>query len=189
MEIILATHNDNKLKEINKLFKDTNIHFISLKDLNFKEEIEENGKTFKENAYVKAKTIYDKYHLPVVSDDSGLEVQALNNEPGIYSSRYANGNYQDAMKKILQRLGNTENKTADFNCSICYIEENGEVHYFEHKCFGKIGPISGESGFGYDPIFYYNGKSFANMTLEEKNQISHRGMAFKKFFEFMKNKK
>ena len=189
MKIILASHNQNKLKEINDLFKDTDISFISLKDLNYNEEIIENGNSFEENAYIKAKTIFDKYHLPVLSDDSGLEVEGLNNEPGIYSSRYADGNYLEAMNRILKRLENIENKTADFNCTICYIDENGNKHIFNHKCFGTIGPIAGKSGFGYDPIFYYQGKSFANMTLEEKNQISHRGIAFKKFFEFMKNKK
>ncbi|MBP5408178.1 MAG: RdgB/HAM1 family non-canonical purine NTP pyrophosphatase [Bacilli bacterium] len=189
MKIILASHNQNKLREINDLFKNTDISFISLKDLNYNEEIIENGNSFEENAYIKAKTIYDKYHLPVLSDDSGLEVEALNNEPGIYSSRYADGNYQDAMNRILKRLENIENRTADFNCTICYIDEDGMKHIFNHKCFGTIGPISGKSGFGYDPIFYYQGKSFANMDLNEKNQISHRGIAFKKFFEFMKNKK
>lgn len=186
MKIILATHNDKKLEEIRFLFVDTDIEFTSLKELGFNEEIEENGKSFKENAYIKASYIHNLYKLPVISDDSGLEVHALNNEPGIYSARYANGNYDLAMDKIIKRLENKDDRTADFNCSICYIDENDEVYYFERKCYGEIGYEKAEGrAFGYDPIFYYQGKSFATLSLSEKNKISHRGLAFKDFYDFI----
>lgn len=188
MKIILASHNEHKLVEIKDLFKDTDIEFISLKDLNFNKEIEENGSTFEENAYIKAKTIYDMYHLPVLSDDSGLEIDALNNFPGIYSARYANGDFIGAMNKILTRLEGVTNRKADFNCTICYLDENGNKHVFEGVCYGEIGfEMSGKLGFGYDPIFYVNGISFASMSLNEKNKISHRSIAFKKFYEYMLN--
>ncbi len=186
MKIILATHNDKKLEEIRLLFKDTDISFTSLKELGFNEEIEENGRTFKENAYIKASYIYNLYHLPVVSDDSGLEIKSLNNEPGIYSARYADGNYDAAMDKIIKRLEDKKDRTADFNCSICFIDELGKDHYFEHKCFGEIGYVKAKGrAFGYDPIFYYQGQSFACLSLEEKNKISHRGLAFKDFYNFI----
>ena len=189
MKIILATHNDKKLEEIRLLFKDTDISFTSLKELGFNGEIEETGTTFKENAYQKAAFIHKLYKMPVVSDDSGLEVHALNNEPGIYSARYADGNYDTAMDKIIKRLEEKEDRSADFNCSICYIDENDEVHYFEHKCYGEIGYVKDNGrAFGYDPIFYYQGKSFASLSLEEKNKISHRGLAFKKFYDFITKK-
>ena len=189
MKIILATHNDHKTEEIRKIFKDTNISFLSLKDLNDSNEVVEDGKTFKENAYIKAKYIFDKYHLPTLADDSGLEVKALNNEPGIYSSRYAGGDYVSAMNNIIKRLDDKDDRTADFNCSICFIDENGKEHYFEEKVYGKIAyKITGKLGFGYDPIFMYNGICFADMEMEEKNKVSHRGKAFKKFYEFITRK-
>lgn len=187
MKIVLATHNDNKLREIRKIFEDTNIEFISLKEMNFNEEIEENGESFEENAYIKAKCIYDKYHMATLADDSGLEIEALNGFPGIHSARYANGNYKEAMNNILDKLKNEDNRKANFNCTICFIDKDGIKHIFVGKCFGQISKcIKGDDGFGYDPIFELNGKSFAEIKLEEKNKISHRGLAFKKFYDYIK---
>ena len=187
MKIVLATHNDNKLREIRKIFEDTNIEFISLKEMNFNEEIEENGESFEENAYIKAKYIYDKYHMATLADDSGLEIEVLNGFPGIHSARYANGNYKEAMNNILDKLKDENNRCANFNCTICFIDEDGIKHIFVGKCFGNISKcIKGDDGFGYDPIFELNGKSFAEIGLEEKNKISHRGLAFKKFYDYIK---
>ena len=187
MKIILATHNDNKLREIRKIFEATNIEFVSLKELNFKEEIEETGKTFEENAYIKAKYISDIYNLPTLADDSGLEIEALDGFPGVYSARYANGNFHLAMTNILEELKDEKNRKADFNCSICYIDENKEKHMFVGKCYGEIGTcIKGDDGFGYDPIFNVGGRSFAELSLDEKNKISHRGLALKRFYDYIK---
>ncbi len=189
MKIILATHNDNKLREIRKIFYNTDVEFVSLKEIGFFDEIEENGTNFEENAYIKAKTIYDKYHMATLADDSGLEIEALNGFPGIHSARYANGNYKEAMNNILDKLKDENNRCANFNCTICFIDGAGIKHIFVGKCFGNISKcIKGDDGFGYDPIFELNGKSFAEISLEEKNKISHRGLAFGKFYDFIKNK-
>ena len=145
------------------------------------------GKTFEENALIKAKTYYNKYHLPTISDDSGLVVKALNGAPGIYSKRYSGGNDQDNINLLLKKLKNEKDRSAFFECAICYYD--GDAHYFIGKCHGDIGFIpEGDDGFGYNPIFLYNGKSFAQISLDEKNKISHRARAINEFVKYIKEK-
>ena len=134
MKIILATHNDNKLREIRKIFKNTNVEFVSLKEIGYFDEIIEDGTNFEENAYIKAKTIYDKYHMATLADDSGLEIEALGGFPGVHSARYANGNYKNAMNNILTKLKDEDNRRANFNCTICFIDDSGIKHIFVGKC-------------------------------------------------------
>lgn len=184
MKIILASNNKNKLREIREIFADSGIEVVSQSEAGADIEVEENGKTFAENAYLKAKAIYDMMGIPVLADDSGLEVEALGGAPGIYSARYAPEGQGCA--KLLSEMNGVEDekRTADFACCICYIDENG-AHYFEGKCYGKIGyECRGTNGFGYDPVFMYGEKSFAEISAEEKNEVSHRALALKKLKEF-----
>ena len=188
MDIILATTNPGKIQEFKDKFHNYNINFKSLADIGFDEEIEENGNTFLHNALIKAKVIYEKYHLPTLADDSGLCVRALNYEPGIYSARYHG--LQTAKERRLEVLKLMEGKTerqAYFYCGLVYIDEDGVVTSFEGQINGYIGyEEKGENGFGYDPIFYLeNGLSFAEISLEEKNKISHRAIAIKKFEDYL----
>lgn len=189
-KIVFATHNANKLKEIQAQLNDV-FEIISLQDLNFHEDIEETATTFHDNALIKAQTIFDKFNLPCFADDSGLEVDALNGAPGIHSARYA-GEPKDDKKnitKLLTELANVTNRKANFKTVIAFVNENG-THYFEGQIDGNIlhEPI-GDNGFGYDPIFKPNGFeiSFAQMTLELKKSISHRAQAFNKFVDFLKS--
>jgi non-canonical purine NTP pyrophosphatase (RdgB/HAM1 family) len=142
-------------------------------------------------AELKAKAIYDLVKKPVISDDSGLSVDALGGDPGVFSHRFAGPTDQDRINKILTLLENVddEKRTAHFTCAICFIDENGNEHIFEEKCEGTIArKQEGENGFGYDPIFLYEGKTFADISSEEKNEISHRGRAIKSFVNYIRNK-
>lgn len=187
MEILLATQNEHKIIEFQNKLKGTGIIIKSLVDFNDDSDCIENGKTFEENALIKAKTYYNKYHLPTISDDSGLVVKALNGAPGIYSKRYSGGNDQDNINLLLKKLKNEKDRSAFFECAICYYD--GDAHYFIGKCHGDIGFIpEGDDGFGYDPIFLYNGKSFAQISLDEKNKISHRARAINEFVKYIKEK-
>lgn len=185
MNILLATQNKNKIKEFKEKLNGTNINVLSLSDFNDDSDCIENGNTFEENAEIKAKFYFDKYHLPTISDDSGLVVKALNGEPGIYSKRYSGGGDKENIELLLKNLNNVNDRSAYFECAICYYDK--ESKFFVGKCYGKIGfePI-GENGFGYDPVFMYNDKSFAQLSLEEKNKISHRAKAVNQFIEFVK---
>ena len=188
-EIILASNNAHKLKEFQEKLRNFNIEVISQKEAGFDIEVEETGTTFTENARIKAEAIYKLSKKPVISDDSGLEVDYLNGEPGVYSHRFAgpNATNKDRRDKILRLLENVEDekRTARFKCSICYIDDKGEEHIFEGCCEGKIATEElGENDFGYDPIFLYGNQSFAQISSEEKNEISHRGFAMKKFLEY-----
>ena len=186
--IILATNNKNKVIEISKKLNKMGIKVISQEEAGFNIEVEENGNTLNENAKLKAKAIFEVCHKPVIADDTGLEIRALNWEPGVYSSRYAGENATDKEKVdlILNKMQNKEDRYARFRTVICYIAKNGEEHYFEGICEGEIAlKREGESKFTYDPIFKYNGKSFANMTLSNKNEISHRGKALAKLEEYL----
>ncbi len=188
--IILASNNQNKVKEISDKVKQFNIKIISQKEAGYDIEVEETGKTFEENAILKAEAIYKTLGMPVISDDSGLEIDALNGEPGVYSGRYGgpNATVKDKIDKILNLLKDIEQdkRTARFKCDICYIDTKGEKHIFEGICEGKITKETcGESGFAYDPIFLYDTRTFAQMTMEEKNEISHRGKAINKLVEYI----
>ena len=178
MNLIFATHNKHKLSEVQKMLPDIKLN--SLTEIGFNEEIEENGNSFEENAIIKAETIYLKTKLNVFSDDSGLVIPALNGEPGIFSARYAGtGNDKDNNKKVLDKLKDKNDRSAYFICVICLIID-GKKHIFEGKVDGEIlTEPRGDNDFGYDPIFKPNGYdlSFAEMTPELKNKISHRSIA------------
>ena len=195
-EIILASNNKNKLREMKELLEELGINVISQSEAGIELDVEETGSTFKENSHLKAKAIYDASKKATFADDSGLEVDALNGEPGIYSARYAgeNATDEDKRKKVLNLLSNVEDpkRTARFICSICYIDEQGKEHYFQRSSEGKIlKEERGNNGFGYDPIFLYtedenNNKTFAEMTDEEKNAVSHRGRAVRDFVDYLR---
>lgn len=183
--IILATNNFHKVKEFQKLFKNENIS--SLADVNYEKDIIENGKTFAENALIKAKQVAHDLNCIAISDDSGLEVEALNNAPGIYSARYAITNSdEDNNKLLIKNLNGIENRTARYVCAICVFHPNGDYRIVEGVTWGEIiDEARGKNGFGYDPHFYVKeiGKTFAEISLEEKNKMSHRARAMTKLME------
>lgn len=185
MKIILATFNKHKLFEISQLIGSTDIELLSLEDIGYEEEIIEDGKSFIENALIKAETIYNKYRIPTLSDDSGICIDALGGEPGIHSARFAGENTSSSEKNrlIIDMLKDKENRNAHYTCALAYIDEN-EKFIVEKYCHGEIiDQEKGEEGFGYDPIFFieaYN-KTLAEIPLDEKNKISHRGQAFREF--------
>lgn len=187
-KIIFATHNNHKLHEIRSLLN-SDIKICSLADLGFYDDVPETQATLDGNAQEKAQFVYKKFAEACFADDTGLEIEALNNAPGVYSARYA-GEEKDAkknMQKVLHEMQNIDNRKARFRCVIALILD-GETHMFEGVVNGEIlrEPI-GTDGFGYDPIFRPNGYdiSFAQMPLDEKNRISHRGLAVKKLVEFL----
>ena len=188
IDLIFATGNQNKLLEINKIIPN-NVKIISLKDLKFSDDIPENENTIEGNAIYKAKYIYNKFNINVFSDDTGLEVEALNGEPGVYSARYAGEacDSNDNINKLLKKLKKKKNRNARFKTIIALIIEN-KIHTFEGIINGEIlkNPI-GENGFGYDSIFRPAGysKSFAELSINEKNIISHRSLAIKKLINFV----
>ena len=192
LEIVIATNNPNKVEEYRQMFASiSNIKLFSLKDENIHIEIEENGKTFKENSLIKAEAISKFTNKFVLADDSGLEIEALNNFPGIYSARFMEGRpYKEKWAAIFEMLKNKENKNAQFHCAITFITPSKDKYVFEGIEKGYITEkIEGENGFGYDPIFFSNSlnKTFGNATEEEKNAVSHRGKAFSQLLEFIKN--
>ena len=192
LEIVIATNNPNKVEEYRQMFASiSNIKLFSLKDENIHIEIEENGKTFKENSLIKAETISKFTNKFVLADDSGLEIEALDNFPGIYSARFMEGRpYKEKWAAIFEMLKNKKNKNAQFHCAITFITPTKEKYVFEGIEKGYITEkIEGENGFGYDPIFFSNSlnKTFGNATEEEKNAVSHRGKAFSQLLEFIKN--
>jgi len=191
MEIIIASNNAGKIAEMKEKLKAYNINVISQKEANINIEVEETGTTFEENAILKAETIYKLSGKPVIADDSGLEIDALDGMPGVYSHRFAgpNATDEDRINKVLELMKDVpiEKRTARFKCVICYIDENGKKHLFEGIAEGKIGfAPKGKNGFGFDPIFVWNNdKTFAELSPKYKNQISHRGNAISKFLEFL----
>lgn len=190
MDLVFATNNKNKLEELQKMLG-TKINLLSLKDIECYDEIPEDHETLQENASQKAWYIYNKYKKNCFADDTGLEIIALNNEPGVYSARYA-GKEKDAeanMSKVLTNMQNQTNRKAQFRTVISLIIE-GEEYQFEGKVEGEIlDKKHGEKGFGYDPIFKPEGYtiSFAEMDMTEKNKISHRGRAVQKLINYLLN--
>ena len=194
MQIVLATHNRGKMSEINNLLSSsyevlTLDHFPNIK------EIPETGKTLKENAFIKARTVFKMTGLPSLADDTGLEVEALRGDPGVFSARYAGeqASYQDNCEKLLKNMMPVpkENREAKFRTVIAYKDDNREL-----SCDGYVkGEIAkspkGSFGFGYDSVFYYPPfeKTFAELSEEEKNSISHRGRALRKFLLLFNDKK
>ncbi|RYD90292.1 MAG: non-canonical purine NTP diphosphatase [Sphingobacteriales bacterium] len=189
-QLVFATNNRHKLEEVAD-----KIHgkfaLLTLEDIDCHEDIAETGITFRKNASIKSHYIFDNYQLNCFGDDSGLEVDALNGEPGVYSARYAgtHGNHAANIEKVLAKLGDTTNRTARFRTVISLLW-NGEEHFFEGTVEGTIRhEKSGTGGFGYDPIFQPDGYAitFAEMTLEEKNRISHRARAVDGLIKFLEN--
>ena len=204
MKIILATNNEHKLSEIRSIF-DKDIEVLSMKDVGIDTDIEENGETIFENSRIKAvyvTTELKKKNFPfpytVISDDTGLMVEALNGEPGVYSARYAGGEGHDSeanMQLLLKKLNGCENRKAHFSTIITLIEEKASflshMMFFEGRVDGTIlKEKHGTEGFGYDPIFQPNGYdcSFAEMGIDLKNKISHRAIAIGKVAEYLAKK-
>lgn len=190
-EIIVASTNQGKIKEIKAMLKDIDIEVLSMKDVLEQElEIEETGTTFKENALIKAQTIANIVNKPVLADDSGLEVDALDKQPGIYSARFlgADTNYNIKNQYIIDALKDKE-RTARFVCAMALVIPGQEPILIEETMEGLINDkIEGANGFGYDPIFYFPPcqMTSAMMSMEEKNKYSHRAKALKKLYTILK---
>lgn len=188
--IIFATGNQGKLREIRHILADLGIEVISMKDAGIVADIDENGTTFEENAIIKAKTIHELTGEAVMADDSGLEIDYLNKEPGVLSARYMgeDTSYHIKNMNLVERLNGVpdEQRTARFVCVIALVLPNGEVFTTRGNFEGRIGyEEKGENGFGYDPIFYVSeyGCYSAELSPEQKNAISHRGEALRKMKE------
>ena len=201
MRIVFATNNQHKLSEIRSILGDS-IEVLSLKDIGCDVDIPETGTTLEENALQKAQYVYDHYHIDCFADDTGLEVDALDGAPGVYSARYASeGHDSEAnMTKLLKELGENNNRKARFRTVIALIQKKNvcpcgctsikEVHQFEGIVNGEIiRERRGGEGFGYDPIFQPEGydQTFAELGMDIKNHISHRARAVAKLAEFLKN--
>lgn len=188
LKLVFATNNRHKLEEV--AYKVNNkFELLTLEDIGCTEDIEETGSTFEENATIKSRYVFDKYHLNCFGDDSGLIVDALNGEPGVYSARYAgeHGNHPANIRKVLEKLNGAENRKARF-ISVISLILNGDEHFFEGIVEGTIRhQPAGNGGFGYDPVFQPDGYdiTFAEMSMEEKNKISHRARAMEKLIEFL----
>lgn len=185
-KVIFATGNEGKMKEIREILGDLDIQLLSLKDAGITADIEENGNSFEENAVIKATAIRDLTGEIVLADDSGLEIDYLNKEPGIYSARYMgeDTSYHIKNANLIERLDRVpdEKRTARFVCAIAAAFPDGTVRTVRAAMEGRIGyEEKGENGFGYDPIFYLPeyGCSSAELSMEEKNKISHRGKALR----------
>lgn len=188
MKFFIATKNTHKIKEFSAIFSSLSIQLLSEKDLESPlEDVEEGGATFGENALIKARYAASVTGLPTLADDSGLCVDVLDGEPGIYSARYAgvHGNDTANNQKLLKKLTNETNRKAKFVCAIACVFPDGREFTVMGECTGRIDTeIRGNSGFGYDPIFISDEKgSFGIISAEEKNRVSHRAKAVKKFKE------
>ncbi len=191
-EIIIATNNKNKVAELKSKLGGYGINVLSQSEAGFNLEVEENGTTLEENSFLKAKAVYDICKKPVIADDSGLFVDCLDGAPGIYSARFAGEGASDEQRraKLLELMKDVEEekRTAHFETVVCYIDECGKEHFFKGRVDGKIGfEERGTYGFGFDPLFIFEGKTFAERTREEKGAVSHRGKAVNKFVEFITN--
>jgi XTP/dITP diphosphohydrolase len=189
-KICFATHNAHKVRELKSLLPD-HIELISLDELGQKEEIPETGSALDENSELKARFVWDHYQMDCIADDSGLEVEALGGAPGVYSARYAGSpkNDQANVAKLLKAMEGISNRAAAFRTVITFLK-GGKSLQFEGMVRGTIAHAPrGSSGFGYDPVFIPNGydKTFAEMSPEEKNKLSHRGRAVGLFVDFVDN--
>ena len=188
MKLIFASHNENKVSEIQNILGER-FNLLSLKELSYYDDIPETSETLEGNSIIKADTVFEQFNMPCFADDTGLEVDALGGEPGVYSARYGgeDKNSDKNMDLLLKKLHGNSNRSARFRTVITYRIQN-ETHQFEGVIDGNI--ISekiGTYGFGYDPIFIPKGsqKTFAQMSTEEKNQFSHRSRAFEKLRIFL----
>lgn len=190
-DIMIATSNKGKVREYKSLLEPLGYAVHDLSELD-PIEIDENGSTFQENALIKAKSIKDKCNMTVIADDSGLEIDALNKEPGIHSARYLEGHdYSYKNKVLLERMKGKTDRTARFVCAIALCDETGD-HLFTGVMEGKINDqAAGDNGFGYDPIFLVEqfGKTSAQLTMEQKNSVSHRGIATRELLDYLKGGK
>ena len=187
-KLLIATNNKKKLKELSSILIDLGFECVTLGDMNLDIDPEETGKTFAENAYIKAKCGMEASNLPCIADDSGLAVDALNGAPGIYSARYCEGTDEDRTVFLLKNMENVadSDRTARFVSSISCVFPNSDIISAEGYCEGVITrQVMGDGGFGYDPYFYYEpfGKTFSELSSEEKNAISHRANALKALVE------
>lgn len=192
MRLILASNNKNKLREFKQLVEGMDIELLSQSEAGLHLDVEETGTTFEENAYLKAKAVTDALDCAAVADDSGLVVDALGGEPGVYSARYGPGHDAsdaDRYNYLLNKLGDEKNRSARFVCCICCTMPDGTVLRSRGECEGEImhGP-KGDGGFGYDPVFKPDAveRGMAELTPDEKNAISHRGKALRAFAEELK---
>ncbi len=187
--IIIASHNANKIREFRLLFKDTPYTILSLADINYLDDIIEDGATFQDNALIKAKTIYAKTNIPVIADDSGLIVNALGDFPGVQSARFmAEHTYSEKNAAINEMLQNHSDKSAKFVCAIALVGLEHFPQVFMGVAKGVIiNEERGSNGFGYDPIFFYPDfqKTFAELTAEEKDAVSHRGIATRNLLTYL----
>lgn len=192
MKIIIATGNAGKMKEIKSIFNNSDYEVVSMKEEGISADVDENGATFEENALIKAREIAKLSGHIVLADDSGLEVDALNKEPGIYSARYMGEDTPYSLKNasLIARLDGVEfeKRTARFVCAVAAVYPDGKELVVRETMEGYIGyEEKGKNGFGYDPIFYLKefDKTSAEISLEEKNEISHRGKAFRAIKKLM----
>lgn len=194
MRLILATSNKGKLKEVKEILPEYDI--VTMGEMGINEDIEENGTTFEENAYIKAKFIADRLNAVTIADDSGLEVDYLDGAPGIYSARFAGegATDKDRNQKLLSLLKDVpfEKRTARYVCAIAIVFPDGEKHIFKQTCEGYIlDEEVGNGGFGYDPLFYFPEfkTTLANVPLDVKNTVSHRSKALEELKKFLAERK
>ena len=185
MVLVLATRNKGKKREFDLLFNGTSIEIKDVSEFQKITEFEEKGSTFEEIAINKAQFVSKALDLPAIADDSGLTVEALNGAPGIFSARYAgkSATNNENNRKLLEKMEGKENRNAIFVCSIAISKPTGQILTYTGRCSGIIlQEPAGTNGFGYDPFFYYSllGKTFAQLSVEEKNRVSHRGQAMRK---------
>ena len=194
MKVVLASQNKHKLEEISKITAKFDMELVLQSDLGVQIDVEETGTTFEENSLLKAKAVMEATGLPALADDSGIAVDALNGEPGVYSARYGGDESLDDWGRLLLLLKNTEHvpdgqRQAKFVSVITMVTPEGRVIQARGEIHGELTrEARGENGFGYDPIFYYppRGKTTAERSPEEKNQVSHRAKALKVFYEKLK---
>jgi XTP/dITP diphosphohydrolase len=191
MKFVMATHNPNKVRELSRILEPLQIEVVPAENL---KEVEETGTSFEENAYLKAAAACRETGLPAVADDSGLCVHVLNGQPGVHSARWAgpDANDSDRNQKLLAALKDVPKKDrlATFVSVICCVFPSGDILTSRGECQGVIAnEPHGTDGFGYDPLFLVGEKTYAQMTAEEKDQVSHRGKALRQFAENLKNYK
>lgn len=190
MKVLAATGNKGKIREFSEILTPLGFEVVSPKDVGIDLDPDETGKTFAENALIKATAFMQASKMPVIADDSGLAVDFLNGAPGIYSARYAEGSDKDRYEKLLKNMADTKDRTAKFISAVAMVFPDGKTVQAEGSCEGEIAysPL-GENGFGYDPVFYIAefDKTVAQMSADEKNAISHRGKALRLLAEKLKN--
>ena len=194
MQIVLATHNRGKMKEMSSILAHLPVKLLTLDDFPQIGEIPETGETLKENAFIKAETVHQKTGLPALADDTGLEVDALDGAPGVHSSRYdgETATFEDNCRKMMQEMDGipAEERTARFHTVIAFVSDSGN-EWTEGMVEGRIlEKKQGDGGFGYDPLFYYPPlkKTFAELNSEQKNNISHRGKALRNFCRILEKR-